>query len=183
MRIFNATNSVLTLPLTGNQKLEIQPRSISTEFMGSIGFLTMLVTSFKDDQIAIVVSGPYELNVCANVPTAVNYVVQTLDDALRRFCIKNQYYRKLDEEKQKQEACQCDECKKEETVEEKPAEPEKVEKPEVVEEPIEEEKPAEPEPEITEEPVVEETPAESEGEVTEEVEKKPKTRRKRASKE
>ena len=168
MRIFNATNSVLTLPLTGNQKLEIQPKSISTEFMGSIGFLTMLVTSFKDDQIAIVVSGPYELNVCANVPTAVNYVVQTLDDALRRFCIKNQYYRKLNEEKQKQEACQCDECKK-------------VEEPEVVEEPIEEEKPAETEPEVTEEPV-EETPDESE-EVTEEVEKKPKTRRKRASKE
>lgn len=163
MRIFNATNSVLVLPLliNGSQKLEIKPRSVSTEFMGSIGFLTMIVTSFTDKQIAIIVSGPYELNVCANVPTAVNYVVQSLDDALRRFCLDKK-------EEKKEEVCQCSECKKEEV-----AEPE----PESVEEPVEEEKPTEPEPEITEEPVKEETPVESE-----EVEEKPKTRKKRTSK-
>lgn len=143
MRIFNATNSVLSLPLAGNQKLEIQARSVSPEFMGSKEFLSMVITSFTDRQIAIVVSGPYELNVCANIPTAVNYVVQTLDEALQRFCMDKKPEPKKEEEK----PCECHECScKEEmhegnTVEnETPTEPETPEEPEITDEaPVEEE--------------------------------------------
>ena len=139
MRIFNGTNSLLTLPLSGNQKLEILPKSVSQEFMGSTDFLSMVVTSLSSDEIAIVVSGVYELNTCANIPTAVNYVVQTLDEAITRFGIKKK-------EPEHTEKCTCPECNKAE--ETKP-------------EPIEETKPTEePEPETQpvpeEEPVVEE---------------------------
>lgn len=140
MRIFNGTNSLLTLPLSGNQKLEILPKSVSQEFMGSTDFLSMVVTSMRNDEIAIVVSGVYELNTCANVPTAVNYVVQTLDEAITRFGMKSK-------EPEHTEKCTCPECKKAEET--------------TTPEPIEETKPTEePEPETQpvpeEEPVVEE---------------------------
>ena len=139
MRIFNGTNSLLNLPLNGNQMLEVLPKSVSTEFMGSKEFISMLVTSLSCDEIAIVVSGPYELNNCANVPTAVNYVVQTLDEAIIRFGLKKP--------EPKHEECTCEKCKSEE----KPVAEEKEEViPETTEEPVvEEEKP-------TEETVVEE---------------------------
>lgn len=45
----------------------------------------MLVTSYDVNEIALIVSGPYELNTCANIPTATNYVTQTLEEALQRF--------------------------------------------------------------------------------------------------
>lgn len=134
MRIFNGTNSLLTLPLSGNQKLEILPKSVSQEFMGSTDFLSMVVTSLGSDEIAIVVSGVYELNTCANVPTAVNYVVQTLDEAIVRFGIKKK-------EPEHTEKCTCEKCKAEET------------KPEPTPEPIEETKPTE-EPEPVTQPII-----------------------------
>ena len=134
MRIFNGTNSLLTLPLSGNQKLEILPKSVSTEFMGSTDFLSMVVTSLSNEEIAIIVSGPYELNVCANIPTAVNYVVQTLDDAIIRFGLKKSEPEVVAEPEVKEE--------------EKPTEPEPEPTPQevVIEEPK------------VEEPVVEEKP-------------------------
>ena len=170
MRIFNATNSVLTLPLTGSQNLIVQPKSVSQEFMGSNAFLSMLVTSFTNRQIAIVISGPYELNVCANIPTAVNYTVQTLDDAIKRFCLKK------DVKKEPEKVCNCDKCneKSEEVVSESPKQPETdVKEPEINEELIEEEEKTYPEPE---EIIEEITP------VVDEVVTEKKTRKKKTSK-
>ena len=141
MRIFNGTNSLLTLPLSGSQKLEIYPKSVSSEFMGGNEFLSMLVSSLSTKEIAIIVSGPYELNVCANIPTAVNYVVQTLDEAVIRFGLKQP----------ETTECSCDNCKCEEekqTIEPEPVEnpePETIEEGEVKNEatPTEEPKPVE----------------------------------------
>lgn len=87
MRIYNGTNSLVTLPITGTQQITINPKSVSIDFMGGTDFISMLVTSFDPKEVALVVSGPYELSVCATVPTAVNYVVQTLDEAIQRFAI------------------------------------------------------------------------------------------------
>lgn len=148
MRIFNGTNSLLTLPLSGNQKLEILPKSVSQEFMGSTDFLSMVVTSLSSDEIAIVVSGVYELNTCANIPTAVNYVVQTLDEAITRFGIKKK-------EPEHTEKCTCPEClKAEETTT-----PEPIEETKPTEEPTTETQPVpEEEPVVEEEKPVEEKP-------------------------
>jgi outer membrane biosynthesis protein TonB len=159
MRIFNGTNSLLTLPLSGNQKLEILPKSVSQEFMGSTDFLSMVVTSLSSDEIAIVVSGVYELNTCANIPTAVNYVVQTLDEAITRFGIKKK-------EPEHTEKCTCEKCKAEET------------KPEPTPEPIEETKPTE-EPEPVTQPVPEEEPVVKEEKP---VEEKPTKKNKKKAK-
>lgn len=148
MRIFNGTNSLLTLPLSGNQKLEILPKSVSQEFMGSTDFLSMVVTSLSSDEIAIVVSGVYELNTCANIPTAVNYVVQTLDEAITRFGIKKK-------EPEHTEKCTCPECNKAEET----TTPEPIEETKPTEEPTTETQPIiEEEPVVKEEKSVEEKP-------------------------
>ena len=166
MRIFNGTNSLLTLPLSGNQKLEILPKSVSQEFMGSTDFLSMVVTSLGSDEIAIVVSGVYELNTCANVPTAVNYVVQTLDEAVTRFGIKKK-------EPEHTEKCTCSECNKAEET-----------KPEPTPEPIEETKPTEEPEQLEAQPVPEEEPVVEEEKTVEEEEEKPakKNNKKKAKK-
>lgn len=114
MRIFNGTNSLLTLPLNGSQKLEIHPKSVSQEFMGTNEFLSMVITSLSNSEIAIIVSGPYELNVCANIPTAVNYVVQSLDEAIVRFGLKKKEEPKPEPKAapEPEKPCTCEkECK------------------------------------------------------------------------
>lgn len=149
MRIFNGTNSVLTLPLTGNQQLVVLPKSVSQEFMGSTNFLSMVVTSFSCDEVAFVVSGPYEINQCSSIPTAVNYVVQTLDEAIIKFGLKKE------EPKCECEKCTCEEEEKQ-LVEEKPEETIPAET--VEEEPIAEEETLDIQEEAQPEIVVEEKP-------------------------
>lgn len=85
MRIYNATDSQISLPLIGSMRINIAPHSVSQDFLGGTEFLSMLVTSYDVNEIALIVSGPYELNTCANIPTATNYVTQTLEEALQRF--------------------------------------------------------------------------------------------------
>ncbi len=141
MRIFNGTNSLLTLPLNGNQKLEILPKSISQEFMGNTDFLSMIVTSLSSKEIAIVVSGVYELNTCANIPTAVNYVVQSVDEAIIRFGLKK---KKEPECVKVEEKCTCKKCEDQEK------QPEPEPEPVIVEETPTEEPTEQPEPESVE---------------------------------
>ena len=87
MRIYNGTNSQVDIPLLGDLRLSIPAHQTSGDFMGNTDFITLLVTSFDCNELAIIVSGPFELSICANVPTAVNYVVQSLDEALQRFAV------------------------------------------------------------------------------------------------
>ena len=84
MKIFNATNSLLDLPY-GINRLKIEPKSFSQDFMGTTDFINTLVTSFLPEEIAILVCGPYELGMCASVPVSVSYVVQTTDEVIQKF--------------------------------------------------------------------------------------------------
>lgn len=88
MKLFNATNSVIDLPW-GNQRLSIAPKSFSQDFMGTPDFIKLLTTSYNQEELAILVAGPYELSMCASVPVAVNYVVQSMDEAIQRFGLKD----------------------------------------------------------------------------------------------
>lgn len=101
MRIYNATDSQISLPLVGNMRINIAPHSVSQDFLGGTEFLSMLVTSYDTTEIAFIVSGPYELNTCANIPTATNYVVQTLEEALQRFNKKETKLERSKEEEAK----------------------------------------------------------------------------------
>lgn len=133
MRIYNATEKQLDLPFVGSQRITVAPHSVSGNIMGSSDFLSLLVTSYNTDEIALIVSGPYEINICAGIPTAVNYVVQTLDEALQKFGVKKE--EPVVEEKK-------EEVKKEEPVKvEEEVAPAAEPEPAPVEEPKEEAKP------------------------------------------
>ena len=88
MRIYNGTNSVLDLPLSGIQRLSIPPRAVSGDFMPTNEFLSLLVTSFDYSEIAVIVSGPDEISMCAGISGSVGFVVQTLEEAIERFAEK-----------------------------------------------------------------------------------------------
>lgn len=123
MKLFNATNSLLDLPWSG-QRLSIAPKSFSQDFMGTPDFIQLITSTYNNEEIAIVVAGPYELSMCASVPVAVNYVVQSVDEAVQRFGLKEE--KKVEEEPKtpepepKPETVEPEEEKVEEVKEEKP---------------------------------------------------------------
>ena len=127
MKLFNATNSLLDLPWSG-QRLSIAPKSFSQDFMGTPDFIQLITSTYNNEEIAIVVAGPYELSMCASVPVAVNYVVQSVDEAVQRFGLKEE--KKVEEVKEEQpntpeseskpETVEPEEKKVEEVKEEKP---------------------------------------------------------------
>lgn len=88
MRVYNGTNSQLDLPLSGLQRISIPPRTVSGDVMPSNDFLSLLVSSFDYSEIALIVSGPYEISMCAGVSGSVGFVVQSLEEAIERFAEK-----------------------------------------------------------------------------------------------
>jgi len=83
-RIYNGKNSQVNLPLAA-QRISIEPMSVSKDIMPSSELLDLLSMSFDDSEIALIVSGPSELNLCAKTPACAPLVVQSLDEALIRF--------------------------------------------------------------------------------------------------
>lgn len=84
MRIYNGKNSQVDLPLA-TQRISIPAHSVSKDFMPNNEFLSLLASSYDDKELALIVSGPYEINMCANIPAIVTLVVQSLDEAVARF--------------------------------------------------------------------------------------------------
>ena len=126
MKLFNATNSLLDLPWSG-QRLSIAPKSFSQDFMGTPDFIQLITSTYNNEEIAIVVAGPYELSMCASVPVAVNYVVQSVDEAVQRFGLKEEKMveevkeePKTPEAEPETETIEPEEKKVEEVKEEKP---------------------------------------------------------------
>lgn len=110
MRVFNGTNSDMSLPFNGTQRLNIGAHSVSGDILPSSEFITTIITSYGTDEIALIITGQYELNLCANIPTSTCYVVQSLDEAISRFTPK--------EEKDEKES-ECENCCCKKTEEEK----------------------------------------------------------------
>jgi outer membrane biosynthesis protein TonB len=129
MRIFNGTKKALTLPYTGGETLTIPAHQPSGNVLCSPEFLSSVITAYNADEIAVIASGPFEISACANIPTAVNYVVQSLDEAIARFNPDAKKVQEMEKAKAKEEP------KPEPKVEEKPAEKVEEPKPEVKEEP------------------------------------------------
>lgn len=129
MRIFNGTKKALTLPYTGGETLTIPAHQPSGNVLCSPEFLSSVITAYNADEIAVIASGPFEISACANIPTAVNYVVQSLDEAIARF---NPDAKKIQEEEKKKAAeKKVEEPKKPEVKEEVEDENPKPEKPEL----------------------------------------------------
>lgn len=83
MRIYNATNSQMNLPFPGGT-VSIAPHSVSGNLGANTSTISMLVSAYNTEEIAFIVGGPFELNLCSSIPTVVNYVVQSLEDAIER---------------------------------------------------------------------------------------------------
>ena len=98
--------------------------------MGTPDFIKMLTLTYNNEEVAIVVAGPYELSMCASVPVAVNYVVQSMDEAIQRFGLNNDGNSDVQNNENKEEKTEVTE---EEVKEEK--EEEKTEKPKTTKKP------------------------------------------------
>jgi outer membrane biosynthesis protein TonB len=132
MRIFNGTKKALTLPYTGGETLTIPAHQPSGNVLCSPEFLSSVITAYNADEIAVIASGPFEISACANIPTAVNYVVQSLDEAIARFNPDAKKVQEIEKKKAAEEP-KKEEPKPEPKVEEKPVEEPKPElKPETV---------------------------------------------------
>lgn len=119
MRIYNGTKSQLDLPLSGIQRISIAPHAVSGDILPSTEFLSLMVTSFDYSEIALIVSGPYEINMCANVSGCAGFIAQSLEEAIERFSSKEE--KKVEENKVEEEPVQNTEekaCEKPETSEE-----------------------------------------------------------------
>lgn len=89
MRIYNGTDMQIDLPLIGgDQRLTIPSHSVTTDFMPNAEFLSMVVGSYNYDELALIVSGPFEISMCSKVSGSVGFVVQSLDEAIERFTVK-----------------------------------------------------------------------------------------------
>lgn len=88
MRVYNGTKSQINLPLSGTQRITIPAHSVSGDIMPSNEFLSLLVSSYDYKELALIVSGPFEINMCAGVSGSVGFVVQSLDEAIERFAPK-----------------------------------------------------------------------------------------------
>lgn len=84
MRIYNGKNSVINVPL-GSQRITVPAHSISSDFMPSTDFIKTMSVSFDVNEVALIVVGAWEGNMCAGVPAVQPLCVSSLDEALARF--------------------------------------------------------------------------------------------------
>lgn len=98
MRIFNGTKSQMSLPYVGGQRINIDPMSVSGNVGPTDELVALIVTAYTSQEVALIVSGPYELATTSRNPVAVDYVVQTVDEAIQKLAVKKE------EEPKKEEA-------------------------------------------------------------------------------
>lgn len=85
MRLYNGTNSGINLPLNNGQRLIVSPKSVSGQFLPSIEFLTLIATAYSRADIALILSGASEVQMCSSVSTIPGYIAQSLEEAIERF--------------------------------------------------------------------------------------------------
>lgn len=88
MRVYNGTNSQVDLPLSGMQRISIASHSVSGDIMPSNEFLSLLVSSYDYSELALIVSGPFEITLCSSVSGCAGFVCQSLEEAIERFSKK-----------------------------------------------------------------------------------------------
>jgi hypothetical protein len=88
MRIYNGKNSTINVPLPNGERLSIDGKSISKDFMPSVEFLNIIKASFDYSEIALVVSGIIEMNLCSSVSSIAGFVANSVGEAVERFADK-----------------------------------------------------------------------------------------------
>ena len=75
----------MDLPIGSNTRLTIPSHSVSKDIMPSDDFLTLVASTFDETEIALIVAGAFEINMCAKNPACTPLVCQSLDEAVERF--------------------------------------------------------------------------------------------------
>lgn len=87
MRLYNATDRHLNLPLTSTARLSIAGHSVSGDFMPNDNFLRLLPSLYDETEMAVIIAGTFEMNAVANFPALSPMVCQSIDEAIQRFAI------------------------------------------------------------------------------------------------
>lgn len=85
MRIFNGTNFNLDIPYTGSLRISIPPKSASKELILTNDTMQLVLGTFSSKEVALIVNSKYEASAYNDCPTLVNYVVESLEEAVSRF--------------------------------------------------------------------------------------------------
>ena len=98
MRIYNNTSSQIEFDLTPSRKIVVSPHQYSGNFLPNTDALDRLVKVFTPNQIAFLVSGTVEMNLCANTKSTVtgNFVCSSFEEVTERFGLEKE---KKEEEK------------------------------------------------------------------------------------
>ena len=87
MRIYNSRTSQISIPLTATEKIVVPGHGTSASFMPNPKILSLIVTSFDYDELALIVTGPIEMTMCSETPCCAGFVVNSLEEALERFAV------------------------------------------------------------------------------------------------
>lgn len=90
MRIYNGKNANINVPLPNGERLSIDGKSISKDFMPSAEFLNMIKTSFDYSEIALIVTGVIEMNLCSSVSSIAGFIANSVGEAVERFTPKEE---------------------------------------------------------------------------------------------
>lgn len=99
MRIFNGKDAQISLPL-GTVRLEIPSKVASKDFAPNPNFLSLIVTSYTEKDLALIVSGPFELSMCSTIPAVAPLMVQSLEEAIERFMPKQEEPKEVEQPKE-----------------------------------------------------------------------------------
>lgn len=91
MRIYNGKAASVEMPLFGDDVRVVAPgHGLSRDFMPNDTFLHLVAQSYEEDELALIVSGPFEINMMAKFPSLAPMVVQSIDEAIKRFAPKEE---------------------------------------------------------------------------------------------
>ena len=88
MRIYNGKNATINVPLPNGERMSIDGKSISKDFMPSAEFLNMIKISYDYSEIALIVAGVIEMNLCSSISSIAGFVVNSVGEAVERFAEK-----------------------------------------------------------------------------------------------
>lgn len=84
MRIYNGTNSTMNLPMPNGSRLIIGSKAVSKQFFPTVELLTLLVSAYSRDDIAIIIDSGSEIQMGATVSALPGYIAKDVDEAIER---------------------------------------------------------------------------------------------------
>lgn len=85
MKIFNATNSTLNIPLANSSRLVIKSFESSKQFLPTVELLQKLVSAYSRDDIAFIIESQAEISMGSSVSTLPGYIANSVEEAIGRF--------------------------------------------------------------------------------------------------